>query len=365
MANGYFERGEIYWVKMGGGVGMEMSVTRPALIVSADSYNTKSDLVSVVFLSLHGETCPKFVETYATGKQARILCNQIQSIDKARFTKFIAELPMSDMKLVEDALEEWFDLGYADEKALKEKDKEIEARNAVIAEKDAEIATLRAEIVRKTEEIAGRDIEIDMGRRMYNRVLDQLVDMRVSFDISRKTEKAPVVEEAPTVVTEAAPVVVVEEPVEETRVDINHCTITRLKKLGFSLPLAKEVVSRRPYKSVQDLKNVPGMKTSLFQIMEPKLCCTPVKEKVEEKLEKQPKTEEKPEIPVEKVEETRVNVNTANAHELMALGINAGYAYSITGYRKKHGEYKSLEDLLQVKQISRTFLERFRDKLEV
>lgn len=49
-------------------------------------------------------------------------------------------------------------------------------------------------------------------------------------------------------------------------------------------------------------------------------------------------------------DQNKVNLNTATAKELMTVkGLNASKAKAIVKYRSKHGEFKSLDDLKQVK----------------
>ena len=48
--------------------------------------------------------------------------------------------------------------------------------------------------------------------------------------------------------------------------------------------------------------------------------------------------------------ETKVNLNKATAKELMKVkGLNAAKARAIVAYRKKHGDFKSVDDLSSVK----------------
>ena len=48
--------------------------------------------------------------------------------------------------------------------------------------------------------------------------------------------------------------------------------------------------------------------------------------------------------------ETKVNVNKATAKELMKVkGLNASKARAIVAYRKKHGDFKTVDDLSKVK----------------
>lgn len=50
------------------------------------------------------------------------------------------------------------------------------------------------------------------------------------------------------------------------------------------------------------------------------------------------------------MEQNKVNVNTATAKELSKVkGLNSSKAKAIVIYRKKHGDFKSLDDLKEVK----------------
>lgn len=47
---------------------------------------------------------------------------------------------------------------------------------------------------------------------------------------------------------------------------------------------------------------------------------------------------------------TKVNINTATAKELMKVkGLNASKARAIVSYRKKNGDFKTIDDLANVK----------------
>ena len=59
-----------------------------------------------------------------------------------------------------------------------------------------------------------------------------------------------------------------------------------------------------------------------------------------------------------------VNVNTASAEELQTLtGIGPSLAQAIIDYRAEHGDFKTAEDLLNVKGIGETKLEGFRAEI--
>jgi mRNA interferase MazF len=357
MADGYFERGEVYWVKMGTGVGCEMNVTRPGLIVSANEVNNKSNTVLVAFLTTkEHRVIWNAVSVFATGRESWVLCDQIQTVDKSRFTTHLGTLSSFEMREVEDALEKVFDLGYADDT----KETEIEALNVEKAELVAEIGRMKAEIEvlknAKSDELVSVQVEAKMWQKLYDKSLDQLVEIKMAADMSSRMTKVPVAEEKVPV----EPVKVeVDEPAEE-RVDINNCTQTALKKVGFSLAMARLIISRRPYKTVADLRTVPGMKANFFRIVEPKLCCTPMPVEPEKVVVVKDAPDPGYEV------EPKLNINTATAKEIRAVtGWSEVSCYGITGKRKREGLYKSLDEITEGTRISKKMLDAQRDKLEV
>jgi competence ComEA-like helix-hairpin-helix protein len=370
MANGYFERGEIYWVRMDNGFGGEQGVGRPGLIISRDTENNQNDTVTVAFLTTKYYPTKKRVMIEATGTTSYVIHNQLMTYDKSRLTKCIGVLNSAEQKAVDDVLEEYLDLGYVDDTAIKEKESEIADLNLLVNEARAETATVKAEIAKRDEEIASLKMEIEMWQKCYGRCMDMLVDTKVNADLSRRTTvvepkvgtaaipdlrpEPPVVEE-PKVEQPEPPVdPVVEEP-SEKRLDINSCTATALKKVGFSLAIARKIVESRPFSSVEDIKRVNGLKSSLFRVVEPKLCCVPVKEEpvIVPKQEPDPGFE-------------KLNLNTATAMELHKVcGMPQTTAYSVTGYRNKNGPFQSVEDLLKVKQVAKSKMSQYREFLEV
>lgn len=403
MADGYFERGEIYWCRIDHNVGVEMGLTRPAVVVSKTENNNKLDCVEIAWLTSKPKTGMNFVNTMATGRESWIIAQQIYTVDKSRFGKFMGKLTYHEQRELDAALEDGFDLGYDDTGALAAKDREIAERDEVIERLTRQIEDLTAEAKKNADLQAKKDasmiVECEKAMRLYHASLDQLVSFTLDRDLSARVAAAKTVWETAPVVTEEPPVVEIEEtetvqPTEDTedtedKVDINHCTITRLKKLGFTLAMARQIVKYRPFVSVDDMKKrVPGLKATRFRIVEPKLCCTPITEitqapakasifvkaepdpgyEVEE--QEQPTEQEQPvvseveEKPVRELEV--VNVNRASGREIMqALACGKDQAYSISAYRNKNGKFVSVDEILKCPRITKRWLERYRDRLEV
>lgn len=61
-----------------------------------------------------------------------------------------------------------------------------------------------------------------------------------------------------------------------------------------------------------------------------------------------------------------VNLNTATAEELQQLeGVGEVLSGRIIAYREKHGDFRSIEDLLDVQGVGKTRLEKWRPYLTV
>lgn len=61
-----------------------------------------------------------------------------------------------------------------------------------------------------------------------------------------------------------------------------------------------------------------------------------------------------------------ININTASEHNLQRLhGIGEATARAVVEYRETHGEFKSADELLNVKGIGEKTLEKIRDRITV
>ena len=91
---GEVKRGEVYWVNLDPTIGTEIRKTRPALIISPDDMNAVLPRVIIAPLTSHGQPLGCRPELMFDGKQARILLDQIRTIDKQRLAGKLGEIEL-------------------------------------------------------------------------------------------------------------------------------------------------------------------------------------------------------------------------------------------------------------------------------
>jgi len=92
---GVVARGEVYWVNLEPTIGTEIKKTRPALIVSPDDLNTALPHVIIAPITSKGQPLGCRPEVVFMGKNARILLDQIRSVDKRRLMGKMGEIELS------------------------------------------------------------------------------------------------------------------------------------------------------------------------------------------------------------------------------------------------------------------------------
>ena len=91
---GAIKRGEVYWVNLDPTIGTEIRKTRPALIISPDDMNAALPRVIIAPLTSKGQALGCRPELMFDGKQARILLDQIRTIDKQRLAGKLGEIEL-------------------------------------------------------------------------------------------------------------------------------------------------------------------------------------------------------------------------------------------------------------------------------
>ena len=98
-------RGDVYWVNLDPTVGTEIKKTRPAVVVSNDACNAHgARLVVVPITSNVTSLYPGEAKVRVARRDARVLGDQLRSIDKARIGKRIGSLGRDELAAVDEAL---------------------------------------------------------------------------------------------------------------------------------------------------------------------------------------------------------------------------------------------------------------------
>ena len=98
-------RGDIYWVTLDPALGSEIRKTRPALVISNDSCNAYGARVVVLPITSNVTSLyPGEARIHVRGRPARVLGDQIRSIDKTRLRARIGSLNQADLREAEAAV---------------------------------------------------------------------------------------------------------------------------------------------------------------------------------------------------------------------------------------------------------------------
>lgn len=347
--NGEILRGEVYWVCLDGSRGGEEKTGRPGLVISSNGLNEKEETVTIAFMSNVGFASPNRPSVVnPQGGRSRVLCNQLITVDKSRLSKYMWSIDDSELIRVTGALA--CTLCIPTPRPEKKKD-----------ESDEVVTSLRC--------------EAEMWRRMYEKVMDQLVEIRVAADIAKKIEP----KEEPVVAEEPMPVVMpglvepdpgyeedVQEPekkpepkkIEWDGIKVNVNTVATGAELkartGMAMRTACEIVRVREavgkYEKLDDLLALDHFGDLSMKRYGHMLTVE------DEPAETVPETEKK---------QSRVNVNKDNAHKLMEVGFSKTVANRIVHHQKNCTPFRDIDELLEIDGITRGDLRKLRDKLEV
>lgn len=308
------KRGEVYYVRLDTGVGREEGARRPAVIVSSERGNLSAPIVNACYLTTKQKWGKINVPVDATGRLSWVMCNQIATIDKSRLLEKIGELDDSEMGEVDDGIR--IALGLMGS-----------------SDRQPEIDRLAAKVAELNEKLLKQTVVDNLYEKLYKTALDELAKRKFEFDLHN---------------------IAVEEPVEEeetAQVEINTCTFGELREIGVDGDMARKIMIHRPYRSVEDMKIIPGMKSVMFAILRNKVCCIP-----------------KSKEPVKKVVAPceKLNINSATVEEMAEFfGVVPGTMNYVRAYRNKHGRFSSVEELLNVPRFSARLYSEYKDRIEV
>lgn len=99
------KRGDIHYILEGTVTGSEQRAGRPAIIVSNDTCNVKSEVVEVVFLTTRPKSnMPTHITIRSAPHMSTAICEQITSVSKERLGDFVGACTESEMAQVDVAL---------------------------------------------------------------------------------------------------------------------------------------------------------------------------------------------------------------------------------------------------------------------
>lgn len=154
------KREEIYYVNKMPVVGAEHEAGRPAVVVSTDRHNAKSETIEVVYLTTRSKgMMPEHIFCSATGTDSTILCEQITTVSVDRLSDYITTLTEEEMLDVEAGL--LHSLGM--ESYIPEETEGDEPED-----EPSEAPIVSAEVQRMT-------MERDFYKQMYESLLDKML----------------------------------------------------------------------------------------------------------------------------------------------------------------------------------------------
>ena len=329
MADGKVKRGEVYWIG-------KIGYATLGAVVSSSGDNEKNEFVCGA--TICGEEPHRGVATEVTGRLSYVACNNLRTLPKRELRTLVGELSSSEMAKIDDQLEKYFDLGYEDE----EKERELISLRDRVKQYETKVASLE-------EGILSRSHDMNMWREKYNAALDRIVEMELDRDIARKIAE----KEKPVEKTEETPA-----PVEFQRKKVNVNTASG-KEIIESLGVSKVIAY-----SITGYRNKNGRFVEVEELLEVAKITKPIFERIKDYIEIAPVEESANDAPVEE-SAPKVNINTASARKLMAVGFSKEVASRIVHSRKMRGPFNAVDDLERVDGISAGDIRKLRDLLEV
>ena len=104
-------RGDVWWVALDPTVGGEIRKARPAIIISNDMWNARSNRVQIVPVTSRTRRVePSEALVNVLGGLSKAVADQLRTIDKSRLRGHVGRLTDAEMQAVEHAVRYQLDL---------------------------------------------------------------------------------------------------------------------------------------------------------------------------------------------------------------------------------------------------------------
>ena len=251
-----FERGQVWYLDVSGGISDGLNSGRPVVIVSGPVDCERADAVMVVPLSKSKRQTMINLPVSINGRTGSFaICNNINQILKSRLRDYQGVLSDDEMKSIDDAM--LVSLGLKDKVS---KDDPVDEVDVIV--------------------------ERDMYKRLYERALEKLVEVAYARETREVREVRPAREPREVrepqkrrevkVIADAVEPEPSQEPEQESgKVNLNTCTVQDLMAIGIERSRAYIITGYRKkngnYSDVLDLLKVKRLTPRFVERFESKL----------------------------------------------------------------------------------------------
>ncbi len=303
------KRGEVYYLRYDGGFGSTEGVGRPVLVVTSQKgIDSGVNCVQVLCLTTANRFSYLNTRVNTPNRKSWVLNNQIMTVDASMFEgqNPMYELTSGEMSHVEKSLKSI--LGFNDGGSdVDENDDNIELR-----------------------------LELDTYKKLYEKALDKIIELQLSKDMN-------VVEKIVEVPVEVEKIVEVEKVVEKI------------------VEVPREMTEEEVLKWIDELESekiVEGTVEKPAEVTE----TTHRVRRTTHGLGKNPTREQINSFK----EDRKANLNTDEWWNISAItGMSMNNARRIVAYRKNVGNFKRVDDLINVDFVKPSFIVKYGSMLEV
>ena len=317
------KRGQVYYVRYDDSIGDEMAVGRAVLIVSNNGDIEEMNTVITVFMTTGARKSKNVVTIRFNGKTQHIHCSQLRTFDKSRLGNYIGELDDESMRKVDNMLA----LAMSYNRPLEEK------------------VTVTGD---------GLEMELVKYKKLYERALDEIVEMKFQKDtniiVEEKVIEVPVekvvekIVEKPVVVKETVEKIV-EVPRELTEDEI----LEYIDKMFGDEPPIEEAPAIEEVSVEEPVVEEASPKKKSGRPKQHGMGCNPTRDQLEQFKK-----------------EGKVNINKDDWWVIAATtGMSMNAARRIVRTRNQIGRFRTLKDLMKVDFVKASFIEKYGPMMEV